>query len=497
LSFAAACAASIPAGAQTQPPNPYDALPAAEAAPAAAPSAGPAPAPTPAPTPALETPPVPNAGALVAAPTATPAALPAPVALPAPAAAEPNDPPAAELMAELDAELLADDSTSEPRLNLYGFADLTFYKYFVHEDSGFRNVLYTESAFAIGNLNLYLSSNLGSGWSSMAEVRFSYLPNGSREVVAGDIQRTQTDGADYTTLGADRRTGSIMIERVYLQYMPTTFLTLRAGQWLTPYGIWNVDHGSPTIIPVIRPFTINVALFPERQTGIQAEVTQDLADDLRTTALLAFSNGRGPVDEYADLDSNKAVTGRVQATWRTKGTLQVGATAYYGRYTDISQSAELNGAGARVVDNVQEQFDELAIGADVLYKLGGFHLQAEFITDQRRYTDGGRPMRNAVEYWPDFTRFGTYGLVGYRFDWLGLMPFVMGEYFEITNDFEPGRPPDDDAVIHLMLGLNARPTANVTLKVQGQVAISANELPSGSALEHPLGGIESQAAWAF
>jgi hypothetical protein len=445
---------------------------------------------------------VPSPEALVDAPAPSAAAAPpsaaaAPPPGALPAAAEPSHLPDDELMAELDAELMADDAGSEPRLNLYGFADLTFYKYFLHEDSGFRNALYTESAFAIGNLNLYLSSNLGAGWSSMAEVRFTYLPNGSRTVVDGEIQRTQTETADYQSIGTDRRTGSVFIERVFLQYTPTSYLTLRAGQWLTPYGIWNVDHGSPTIIPVNRPFTISFALMPERQTGIQAEATHDLTDDLRVSATLGLSNGRGPVDEYADLDSNKAVFARVQATWRTKGTLQIGTTGYYGRYTDLSQSPELNGVGARVVDNVLEQYDELAIGADVLYKLGGFHLQAEFLSNQRRHTDDGRPMRNAVEYWPDFARFGTYGLLGYRFDWLGLMPFVMGEYFEIPNNFEPARAPDDDAVIHLMMGLNARPTANVTLKLQGQIAISANELPYGSALKHPLGGIQSQAAWAF
>src|SRR5689334_20935581 len=251
LSFVAASAVSLPALAQTQP-NPYDALPPAEAAPAAAPGA--APAPTPA------APPVPSTEALVAAPPAAPAATAVPAA--PPAAVEANEPPDDELMAELDAELMADNAASEPRLNLYGFADLTFYKYFLHEDNGFRSLLYTESAFAVGNLNLYLASNLGSGWSSMAEVRFSYLPNGSRKIVNGDIERTETNAVDYSNLGVDRRTGSVLIERVYLQYMPTSYLTLRAGQWLTPYGIWNVDHGSPTIIPVVRPFTISFALMP-------------------------------------------------------------------------------------------------------------------------------------------------------------------------------------------------------------------------------------------
>ena len=482
--FAIGCAWPLTAVAQPQSENPYD-TPAAEPPPVeASPPQAPA---------------DPRAGALAPAPPPQPEpAVPPPTAAPSPAAApsEPSEPDE-QLMAEIDAELMADDSVSEPRLSLYGFADLTFYKYYVHEDSGFRNLLYTESAFAVGNLNLYLSSNLGAGWSSMAEVRFSYLPNGSRRVVNGEIVRTETSSVDYSNLGTERRTGSVLIERVYLQYAPTSYLTLRAGHLLTPYGIWNVDHGSPTIIPVVRPFTISFALMPERQTGIQAEASHAFADDWRVSAILGLSNGRGPVDEYADLDSNKAVTGRLQATWRKRATLQIGTTAYYGRYTDLSQSTELNGAGARIVDDVEEQFDELAFGADILYKLGGFHLQAEFVSNQQRYTDEGRPMRNAVEYWPDLARFGTYGLVGYRFAWFGLMPYVMGEYFQISNNFEPARAPDDDGVVHVMSGLNARPTPNVTLKFQGEVALSANELPAGSALEHPLWGIQSQAAWAF
>lgn len=431
---------------------------------------------------------------------------PAEKASPADSAAQastPSPPPAEDeaLLAELDAELGETTelgSLSQSRLRLYGFADFTFYKYFIDEDSGFRSVLQTKSAFAVGNLNLYLASNLGSNWNSLAEVRFTYLPHGDRTVENGAVVRKDTSVADYTNFSAtSRHTGSIFIERAWLEYMVNALLTVRGGQWLTPYGIWNVDHGSPTIIPVIRPFVIGYSLLPERQTGIQAYGTSYVTESTTLGYALAVSNGRGPIDEYADLDSNKAVTARLSATHQGAGTLEIGSTLYLGRFTDTSESAVVNGAGARIVDSIVEQYDELSIGADVRYRLGGLRFQAEFVGSQRAYTEEGRPLRNDVEFRPDSFDYGAYSVVGYRTNWFGVMPFFMAEYFRFINTFELARPPDPNVVVDLSLGVNARPTANVTLKLQGQAGFFPFDAPAGSAFEHPLGVVQSQAAWAF
>ena len=53
-------------------------------------------------------------------------------------------------------------------------------------------------------------------------------------------------GATYTDL-------AIILERAYIQWSKLDWLGVRVGQFLTPYGIWNVDHGTPTLITMFRP----------------------------------------------------------------------------------------------------------------------------------------------------------------------------------------------------------------------------------------------------
>jgi hypothetical protein len=402
-------------------------------------------------------------------------------------------------LARLDAQLTqAETSVDEtPPLSLYGFSDFSFYKYFVHRGTPVRGILYDNSAFAVGNLNVYIAGELGSGWNSLAEIRFTYLPNGSREVGAGGVTRTDTEVIDYTNFGRTRRTGGLFIERAWLQYTADPLLIVRGGSWLTPYGIWNEDHGSPTIIPVVRPYVVGFELMPERQTGLQVRGTGYPTEALSLGYVLAVSNGRGPVQEYADLDENKAVTARLMGTYRALGQLEFGVSGYYGRYTDISQSAVANGSGVRIVDDVVEQYDELSLGVDARYTFHGFHSQAEFIVNDRAYTEEGRPERTATTFVPDNRRLGGYLITGYRFGWLGLMPYVTGEYFSFDNTLEPAAPASQLTTLVAALGLNSRPTHNVTLKVEGTMAWFYGDIPHGSSFEHPLGAVQAQVAWAF
>src|SRR5690606_7855399 len=127
---------------------------------------------------------------------------------------------------------------------------------------------------------------------------------------------------------------------------------------------------------------------------------------------LGVSNGRGPVQSYADLDENKALTLRVHAALRGAGTLTFGTSAYAGRYTDTSESAVIDGAGVRIEERVDVQYDEFAWGIDAKYVLGGLHAQGEFIVSEQAFTQDGRPERTPGVFQPDNRRWGGYVVGG-------------------------------------------------------------------------------------
>lgn len=374
-------------------------------------------------------------------------------------------------------------------LSLYGFADVGFYKYFLPPGHLFGAQVYEDPSFYVGNLNTYLAGELGGGWRSLVEVRFTYLPNGSRTFSGAGIERVNTTTQDYTNLGRARSTGSIFIERAWIEYSVSLAINLRAGSWLTPYGIWNVDHGSPTIIGVYKPYIINQDWFPERQTGIEAHGSVYI-DDTQLGYHLTLSNGRGAIDAYKDLDNNKGVGGRLYVKNDSLlGTFTLGLSAYRGNYTDRPGNGVAIVDGALVSrDPPTLRYEEVSYAADLKWELEGLLVQSEFITRDVRYTDAARA--RAVElppspagFQPDTRERGVYFLVGYRTRWLNLMPFAMLQYVDRFTDAH-----------EYSVGLNLRPSPRVALKAEYKYILIQN--PPGLDLGD-LDFLGLQLAWSF
>lgn len=380
-----------------------------------------------------------------------------------------------------------------PSLQIYGFADLNVGRPYVDKQS-LTHDLAPSSAFAVGNVNLYVASNLTHGFSSLLEVRFTYMPAGTFDP-SGKVQTTYaTDASSY---GRSDRWGGIILQRIHLDYSYNGLFNVRVGQFLTPYGIWNVDHGSPTVISTIKPYPIGNAYFPERQVGLELFGTY-LVKNVTLGYHLTVSNGRGDVDTL-DLDKNKALGGRLFVATDAMGAFKFGVSAYGGRATrNVSVGIGADADGQTQLKLVTtNQYDEFAVACDLLWEWKNLRIQGEGILSQIRYTDDGRRLRTTQFGAPiglvaDHLAYAWYGLVGYRLPWLSIMPYVLVDYFHQA----PGSGSDNfydigTRAVGYNFGLNVRPVPSVVLKAQVTIVRTP---PSAQADTTIVGG---QAAWAF
>ena len=377
-------------------------------------------------------------------------------------------------------------------LNIYGFADFTY----THRLNDFAYAS-PYPTFMVGNLNLYAGAELGSGWRSLVEFRLLYVPHGTipaDQTFATQPARVDTTATDPADYGRPLHWGGVEIERAWLEYTVHPLLTIRGGQWLTPYGIWNVDHGTPVIIGVRRPYVVGESLFPERQTGLQA-YGSFLTGRTEIGYDLGLSNGRGPIDSYQDLDENKAFTGRLYVNSDLPfGTLSIGATVYRGTYTDRFSRFAVTPTGESGNEYISTaRYDELGIAGDIRWVWDALTVQGELITRETAYDDALRPDSFPLPgvppgYAADFRSIGWYAMAAYRLPWWNIMPFIGGE------QYSPGVELTPDAAA-IWGGINVRPVPRVVLKAQYTQSWFTDDTQLVG--DDGIQALDLQAAWSF
>jgi len=398
----------------------------------------------------------------------------------------------------------AEASSMEKIFSFWGFFDLTFNKYFFDENSAYNIFLGQRSSFLMTSVNLYFASQMTQTLSALVELRLSYYPHGFDQeweyvdAPGTEYERTDTTVIDMFTTNYYRQHG-IGIERVHLTWAPVDWFNVIAGRFLTPYGIWNIDHGSPVVLPARIPYMQLRDMVPRAQTGLQVYGRFFPTPVVFFDYAVTLSNGRGPMDEVYDLDDNKGVGLRLRLAYEGSDVrVAAGSYGYYGKYTDHKKVIDLElvedpadpsyGTLDQSVDKpitaelvATAEYDEVVVSADLLFELYGVRLQAEYVWRRVDYETpglldpeeimfaGGTPMD--VLYSPSFLGQGFYGLIAYELplsNWIEpvrITPYFMYEY----NRHDDMRP--NQNITTYIGGINIKPSPYVTLKVEGGAAV--------------------------
>jgi hypothetical protein len=491
--------------------------------------------------------PAPAASATPVAP-ATPA-TPSPPSSTAPAegAAPPVDERLAKQQAQID-ELVAhskdqeaqvaslreqaatasDDTSAFSRLlSFWGFSDLSFGGIdFDNNRALYKVQTPSELTFFSSGINLYAKSEMTRTLSALIETRLTYSPNGyasdwpaqinvgSTTIQSqGSLQRVDTSTrGPYSQL--EYRQDGLLIERAYMEWKPADWFGVRVGRFLTPFGIWNEDHGSPVLIGVDYPQFMNFNIVPIWQLGVEAFGSTDLTDDLRFEYALTVANSRGPEDEYKDLTNMKALGARVKLVYNPEPLLfRIGGYAYYSHYRDTQDNIQIQLTPALTLDpaynpsfgsytTVNAAYDETVLTGDAEIRVRRLRIIAEFARQTVIYAmptqvDSQDKLLKGVPfnlniYDPSHYGLGGYVMAAYEIPFhtapldFTVMPYAGYDYVAPSTTV----PVRNN--VQIRGGLNVKPSPYVTLKVE-----VSRLLPENKSIASAATAVMSQVAFSF
>jgi hypothetical protein len=346
------------------------------------------------------------------------------------------------LRAEFDLSRSTSDTaeTYQRTIELYGFMDMGFQKLWAANNAAILGTGTTRAGtFVLGNINLYIDANPTQNWRALTELRLTNYPNGSLDSpgVPGLNQAEQrTNTAIYDVNSPDPgwntvNWGSIVLEQAWIQGTLNDWFGVRVGYWLTPFGIWNIDHGTPTLIGLTPPAFTRGRFYPQHQLGVQAigHVTSQ-AWTFNYTAYISNGKTSGNLDPTDD----KAFGLRLSAQTMRPFPMTFGLAGYTGRYsqqvTNAVPPALLQLSTQEVV--AYRQWD---VGADVSLDIKAFRFRTELAVERVDYDPGKAELSWNIPgyYAPNRLTWGSYTIAAYQLPWLGLEPYVSCELYRFPS----------------------------------------------------------------
>jgi hypothetical protein len=320
----------------------------------------------------------------------------------------------------------------------------------------------TAATFVMGSANVYFDARPAPQWRALTETRFSLWPHGAQLFSSSGVTAVDTRFLDFasTSMREPVQWGGIVLERAQIEWTPRDWFSLQAGYFLTPWGIWNVDHGTPTLIGLFLPKSMLDEMVPLRQQGVMAFGSVfRLPYELGYRAFV--SNGR--VVGQLDLTDDKAVGARVYVSRPGRVSIRLGASGYHGTSGDVKKIYGLDASG-QVVASAKTVWasTESVGGLDLSVDWGGLRLRAEGSFRHITYGDGQHePMLATSElYRPNRNEKAAYVVVAYRF-LRHFEPYVFVEGGDTGQ-----RTLMTDRMLSLSGGLNLHFNAAAQLKTQ-------------------------------
>lgn len=400
-----------------------------------------------------------------------------------------------ELKADMELQK-ALEGTKEDKFKVYGYFG-TRLNLLKTEEKGspFENILGRNPYFVQSNLNLYFLFRPVNKFKMLAELRFYYGSEGKTLATSADTTIAPpyavinsysaiTNDPYFFDLGNafNYKSHLVRIERAWMEYSYKSQLNFRLGHFVTPFGIWNVDHGLPVIISPRIPFSM--AYLPVSQTGLQVYGTFYLPHtDLYYAAYV--SNGYQDQNyEIFDNNKDKAAGGRLRLSLQSPlfKKLSFGGSIYRGvravQQTGNALYVNLQNGQLEKLEALTRNYEkylEHVIGLDFLAEFKGFNLQSEYFLKKISYfefnpqyllvavpgTESKLPEENSSYY----VQLHYQGNVGK----LVVSPYVR---YEEVNGFIPSNPYQptpytryDQSLKITSIGLNVRQNPYVIYKL--------------------------------
>jgi hypothetical protein len=390
---------------------------------------------------------------------------------------------------EVTAQVAAIPPPTEPdhKFQFYGYTDLGLDGSWSHGPVGKLVTPANTVSFAVGNIDLYMDAQPLQDWRSLVEIRFSNAPQGSVTNyggIAGTFSRTSTFNLDPNAATADQYVlfGSTVIERAQIDWTHFDFFKLRVGLFLTPFGIWNTDHGTPTLIALQLPQALAFNMFPSQQTGVMAFGNHQFGRwDLGYMATM--SNGRQDISNFHFAGNPFGYGARIYANDESgKATVKFGLSLYTDRPSDQEiDIATINPVTVTTKTNVA--YREVAGGADFSLDIGSTRIRSEAVIQQVTYVPGEHEpvftLAVAGAEQPNRINQTAYVLLAQQLPFLGLEPFVV-----LDSIYGPLQGLANFTFIP-SAGLNIHFTPSVQLKTQVSRTMEFNV--RGAASNYPAG----------